>query len=61
MKIYGEQQPKLDKEEKQKMYSESIDYYSAKFSIQNFQVIRLLIGGKGTIPKFIQDGHKEQT
>lgn len=41
-----EQQPKLVHEEKQNIFNESIDCYSAKYNIQNFKVIRLLIGGR---------------
>lgn len=39
--------------EKQKLYSETINFYSAKFSIQQLKVIGLFIGGRGIIPTVV--------
>lgn len=48
--------------EQQKMYSETINFYSAKFSIQQLKVIGLFIDGRGTVfsQQFFQDFWKEQ-
>jgi len=45
--------------EKQNIYSRTINYYKEKYLIQNFEVIGLLIGARGTIPKFLADFWKK--
>jgi hypothetical protein len=47
-------QPKLVHEEKQSIYNPTIEYYCSKYKIQNFKVIGLFIGSRGTISNFFR-------
>lgn len=54
-----EKQPKLVNVEKQKIYNEIINYYSADLHFQIFKELGIVVGGIGT-SKFFQDFWMEQ-
>lgn len=48
-------QPEEINYEKNQIYGPTIDYYKSKFKIKDIEIIGLLIGSRGTIPKFFSD------
>ena len=50
-----ENQPEEVDAEKRGIYEETVDFYKEKYNLEFIQVIGLLIGARGTIPKFFVD------
>jgi hypothetical protein len=48
-------QPENTNMEKCDIYNQTLNYYKTKYKILNLEVIGLLIGSRGTIPKFLSD------
>ncbi|KAJ4432326.1 hypothetical protein ANN_20945 [Periplaneta americana] len=51
-------QPEDVNQEKINIYLPTVDYFKAKYQIENIEVIGLLIGARGVIPKFFESFRK---
>ncbi|KAJ4435170.1 hypothetical protein ANN_23746 [Periplaneta americana] len=54
----GSSQPEDINQEKINIYLPTIDYFKAKYQLENIEVIGLLIGARGVIPKFFESFRK---
>ena len=52
---FEDQSPEAVHQEKCQIYNPCIDFFKQKYSIKNIEVIGLMIGARGTIPKKFQD------
>ncbi|KAJ4446735.1 hypothetical protein ANN_13432 [Periplaneta americana] len=54
----GSSQPEDVNQEKINIYLPTVDYFKAKYQLENIDVIGLLIGARGVIPKFFESFRK---
>ncbi|KAJ4431594.1 hypothetical protein ANN_20193 [Periplaneta americana] len=54
----GSSQPEDVNKEKINIYLPTVDYFKVKYQLENIEVIGLLIGARGVIPKFFESFRK---
>ncbi|KAJ4433752.1 hypothetical protein ANN_16064 [Periplaneta americana] len=54
----GSSQPEDGNKEKINIYLPIVDYFKAKYQLEDIEVIGLLIGARGVIPKFFESFRK---
>ncbi|KAJ4447107.1 hypothetical protein ANN_09107 [Periplaneta americana] len=54
----GSSQPEDVNQEKINFYLPTVDYFKAKYQLENIEVIGLLLGARGVIPKFFESFRK---